>query len=76
MLCATFAPSVQIITGVDGGFDTGVDDCFVNLYRLIFQIDFWNYFFKGVLLRGFVEECLLLHSTTTWSPLTPRPCLL
>ena len=39
-------------TGVDGGFDTGVDDCFVNLYRLIFQIDFWNYFFKGVLLRG------------------------
>ena len=42
-------PKVQIITGFDDdfntGFDddfnTGFDDDFINLYRLIFQIDFW-----------------------------------
>ena len=47
-------PKVQIITGFDDDFNTGFDDDFINLYRLIFQIDFWNLFFKGV-----VVGCLL-----------------
>ena len=36
-------PKVQIITGFD--------DDFINLYRLIFQIDFWMKYFQEVLTR-------------------------
>jgi hypothetical protein len=50
----------------------------INLYRLIFQIDFWILFFKRFLEESFAEGCLLSAldhpgSTTQGNPPTVPP---